>query len=132
MISRRMALAALGLGGSIALPLVAKAAPPALTLSTFRADITVPLGHALMGGGIAPAKKIAGPLEAIGIVLSGSGKPIVVCVLDWCEVRNDAYAAWREALADAAGTTASRVLVSCIHQHDAPIADLEAERILKA
>jgi hypothetical protein len=102
------------------------------TLSSFRADITVPIGHPLMGGGIAPARKVAGPLEAIGFVLQGGGKPVVACSLDWCEVRNDAYSAWREGLASAAGTTPQRVILSCIHQHDAPIADLEAERILRA
>jgi hypothetical protein len=125
MLTRRQALLA-------AAPLLASAKEPGLTLCPFRADITVPLGHPLMGGGITPATRIAGPLEAIGFVLRGGDKPVVVCVLDWCEVRNDAYSAWRDALADAAGTVPSRVILSCIHQHDAPIADLAAERILKA
>ena len=125
---RREAMAALGTAALAGLG----AAPATLSLSTFKADITVPLGHPLMGGGIAPARKIEGPLEALGFVLCGGGKPVVVCVLDWCEVRNDAHARWRQALADAAGTVPERVLVSSVHQHDAPIADLEAERILKA
>jgi hypothetical protein len=47
-------------------------------------------------------------------------------------VRNDAHTRWREALAEAAGTTPGRVLVSSIHQHDAPVADLEAERLLRS
>lgn len=105
---------------------------PVYQLSTFQAEVTVPLKHPLMGGGIAPAAKIEDPLFANGFVLHGAGKPIVVCVVDWCEIRNDAYTAWRKSLATAAGTVPERVLVSCIHQHDAPIADLEAERILKA
>ncbi len=126
MITRREAFAALPL------PLLMGAAPPAFTVCTFRADVTAPLGHPLMGGGIAPARKIAGPLEAVGFVLRGGGRPVVVCALDWCEVRNDAYAAWRKALAAAAGTEPSHVLLSCIHQHDAPIADTGAELILKA
>ncbi|MBY0231761.1 MAG: hypothetical protein K2W96_20940 [Gemmataceae bacterium] len=125
---RREALAALGLS-ALSVP---AAAPPVLSLSTFSADITVPLGHALMGGGVAPAKRIDGPLEARGFVLRGGGKPVVLCVLDWCEVRNDAHTRWREVLAEAAGTDPARVLVSSIHQHDAPVADLEAERLLKA
>jgi hypothetical protein len=83
-----------------------------------------------MGGGIAPAQKIEDPLFAHGLVLLGSGKPIVVAVVDWCEIRNDAYDRWRDVLARAAQTTRERVIVSSVHQHDAPIADLEAQRIL--
>lgn len=127
-VDRRTALAALG---GLAAGLRA-AAPPVITLSTFRADVTVPIGHPLIAGAVAPAKKVADPLEAIGFVLRGGGDPVVVCVVDWCEIRNDAHDAWRQALADAAGTTPGRVLVSSVHQHDAPVVDLEAERILKA
>jgi hypothetical protein len=100
------------------------------TLSVFSAEVTPPLGHPLMGGGIAPAKAIEDPLFVHGLVLRGAGRPIVLTVLDWCEVRNDAHDRWRAALAEAAGTEPARVLVCCVHQHDAPIADLEAQRLL--
>lgn len=99
-------------------------------LCPFTADITPPLGHPCMGGGIAPAQRIDDPLFANGFVLLGAGKPIVLVALDWCEVRNDAYERWRQALAAAAGTEPVRVLVTSLHQHDAPIADLEAQRLL--
>jgi hypothetical protein len=99
-------------------------------LATFTTDVTPPLGHALMGGGIAPARTIVDPLSVHGFVLLGEGRPVVLAAVDWCEIRNDAYQRWREALAEAAGTDPARVLVSCIHQHDAPVADLEAQRIL--
>jgi len=80
-----------------------------------------------MGGGIAPAAKVVDSLEARGFVLLSmkqGAKPIVVCAVDWCEIRNDAYEQWRTALAEAVGTDAQHVLVMAIHQHDAPIADL--------
>jgi hypothetical protein len=35
-----------------------------LRVATFAADVTPPLGHALMGGGIAPAREVGDPLEA--------------------------------------------------------------------
>jgi len=89
------------------------------------------MGHPLMGGGITPAQKVDDPLSARGIVLLGAGQPTVVVSVEWCEIRNDAYERWRELLADAAQTVKERVLVSCVHVHDAPIADLEAERILR-
>ncbi|WP_337176078.1 hypothetical protein [Paludisphaera sp.] len=102
-------------------------------LSTFSADVTPPVGHPCMGGGIEPVKSVADPLEAIGVVLRGGTleKPVAIVSVDWCEIRNDAYDRWREAVAKAVGTDPSRVMLSAVHQHDAPIADLEAERILE-
>jgi hypothetical protein len=100
-------------------------------LSTFVAEVTPPPRHPLMAGGIAPAAKVEDPLFARGLVLLGAGKPIALVAIDWCEVRNDAHDRWRQAVADALQTDPRRVLVSCVHQHDAPVADLEAERLLR-
>ena len=124
--TRREALAALPLVG-----LAGAADPPKLTLSTFTAEVTCPLGHPLMGGGIAPAKQVIDPLFAHGFVLRGAGKPVVVVAVDWCELRNGAYEAWRTQIAQAVGTDPVRVMVCCLHQHDAPVADLEAEELLR-
>jgi len=99
-------------------------------LATFKADITVPIGHPLMGGGIAPAKSLVDPLYAHGVALLGGDAPIVLVSLDWCEVRNDAYDEFRKTLAEAAGTQTERVLLSCIHQHEAPVVDFAAQRLL--
>ena len=104
----------------------------ALTLQAFSAEVTPPIGHPLMGGGIAPARRIADPLFARGFVLSDGGKPFVVVSVEWCEIRNDAFDRWREVLAQAAETDAERVVVSAVHVHDAPIADLEAQRLLES
>ncbi len=128
-LTRREALAA----SACALASLGAAPPlPSYRLATFRAEVTVPPGHALMGGGIAPARKIADPLYALGFVFLGAGKPIVFVSVDWCEIRNDAHARWRALLAEAARTTPDRVMVASVHQHDAPVADLEAERLLRA
>ena len=108
--------------------------PSAWTVHTFRADVTIPIGHPCMGGGIAPARIVVDPLEAIGFVLAGGTltKPIVFVSVDWCEIRNDSYDAWRAELAAAAGTDPERVLVTTIHQHDAPVVDIGAQRLLEA
>ncbi|VTR99113.1 hypothetical protein [Tuwongella immobilis] len=117
--------------GWLAAPGSARAAAKEFALVPFSAEITPPMGHALMGGGIAPAKSVADPLFASGIVLRGiDSKPVVIAALDWCEIRNDAYDRWREALAKAAGTTRERVMLMSLHQHDTPIADLAAEKFL--
>lgn len=100
-------------------------------LATFQADVTVPLGHGMMGGAWL-SQKVVDPLEAHGWVLWGQGEsPVVLVSVDWCEIRNDAYARWQTVLAAAAGTLPERVLISTIHQHDAPVADLTGERLLR-
>ncbi len=106
------------------------AAQGAFRVSTFEADITIPIGHACMGGGVADAKEIVDPLFAKGFVLLGAGEPVVVVALDWCQCNNDSYDRWREALAEAAGTKPKRVMLATVHQHDAPICDLTAQRLL--
>jgi hypothetical protein len=105
---------------------------PALHLATFAADVTPPLGHPLCGGWIEPVRAVDDPLRALGVVLLGTGQPVVLCAVDWCGIRNDAHQTWRKALADAAHTVPSCVAVQCVHPHNAPFADLEAEKLLQA
>src|SRR5262249_35244936 len=71
------------------------------------------------------------PLFALGFVLRGARRPIVYVAVDWCEIRNDAYERWRTAIAEAAQTEPARVLVSALHQHDAPVVDLSAQKLLE-
>ncbi len=101
-----------------------------LRLAPFRFDVTPPEGHSLCGGWIKPVVGVDDSLEAIGFVLLGAGKPIVLCAVDWTGLLNDAHIQWREALAEAAGTTADRVAVQCVHQHNAPFACLNSEAIV--
>lgn len=105
-------------------------AQPAFRLAAFSADVTVPLGHRLMGVLPTKAREIVDPLTVNGFVLLGADKPIVLAAVDWCEIRNAAYDQWRDTLAAAAGTTRARVLVCCLHQHDAPVVDTGAEELL--
>ncbi len=101
-------------------------------LVTFQEDVTIPIGHACMGGGVSPATAVVDPLYAHGVVLLGAEKPLVFATVDWCEIRNDAYDHWRSVLAEAAGTSRERVLLTSVHQHDAPVVDYEAQRLLNA
>jgi len=103
-----------------------------LYLAPFRFDVTPPIGHPLCGGWIKPVVAVDDPLQAAGFVLLGAGQPIVICAVDWTGILNDAHLRWRSALAEAAGTTPDRVAVQCVHQHNAPLVCLEAERIVAA
>jgi len=108
------------------------AADKPFRLATFSADVTPPLGHTLFTGGHERAESILAPLEARGFVLlPPAGKPLVFCSIDWAEIRNDAHQRWREVLAEAAGTDPAQVMVCAVHQHDTPLADLAAQRILE-
>lgn len=107
---------------------VASAAP--LRLATFAIEATPPVGSPLCNGSVAPVKQIITPLMAKGVVLSGSEDPIVLCALDWVGIGNESHDAFRAALAEAVGTTAERVVVHTIHQHDAPGSDFATERLL--
>ena len=110
---------------------VAADKPGDLRLATFRFDVTPPEGHSLCGGWIRPVVGVDDPLEAMGYVLLGIGKPIVVCVVDWTGLANSAHIQWRKALADAAKTTIDRVAVQCVHQHNAPFACMDAQAIVQ-
>ena len=131
-LSRRSLLAA-GTSWSL-LPALGISADSAggLHLAPFRADVTPPKGHPCCGGWIKPVEVVDDPLEALGVVLLGAGKPVVLCSVDWTGILNEAHVAWRVALAQAAGTTPDRVAVHCVHQHNAPFACLEAEKLVSA
>jgi hypothetical protein len=105
---------------------------PPLHLATFSCDVTPPLEHPLCGGWIEPVRGVDDPLRALGVVLLGTGKPVVLCVVDWCGIRNEAFRIWRKALADAAHTTPEQVTLHTVHPHNAPFADTEAERLIAA
>ena len=99
-------------------------------LGTFTANVTIPLDHRCMGLLPIKSKTIVDPLYAHGFVLMGDGEPIVLCAVDWCEIRNGAYDLWRDEIAAAVGTSRHRVLVCALHQHDAPVVDSGAAQLL--
>ncbi|SHE63688.1 hypothetical protein SAMN05443144_102192 [Fodinibius roseus] len=101
--------------------------PGEIQVATFEADATPDIGEPLAYN---PTKRIEKPLSARGIVIAGDGDPIVLCAVDWIGVKSRAAAAWKEALAGAAGTTPDRVSLHALHQHDAPRADFKALDIL--
>ncbi len=103
------------------------AAAEGLRVGVFVVDVSPPLGSPVA---YAPARSIQDPLSARGVVILGSGKPIVLCAVDFIGIGNSGYDVWREHLAEAVGTTADRVAVHTLHQHDTPRCDFGAEMLL--
>ena len=88
-----------------------------LRLATFRADVTPLVGAPLCGGLVKPVVGVSEPLLALGVVILSDDKPVVLCAVDWCEIRAGDHVHWRETLAQAAGTTPERVALHSLHQH---------------
>ena len=126
---RTLVLGWMALVAGVLLPTSLPAAD-GLRIAVFQADVTPPLGAPLCAGLVAPAREIVDPLSARGVVLLTGDQPIVLCAVDWVGIGNGGFDAFREALAKAAGTVPGRVRVHCLHQHDAPLADLSAEQLL--
>jgi predicted amidohydrolase YtcJ len=110
------------------LPWSALAGEP-LKVGVFAADASPPVGSPMAYD---PTNEVLLPLSCRGVVLLGKGEPIVLCALDWLGIGNDGQAEFRRVLADAAGTTPTRVAVHTLHQHDAPHCDFSADRMLAA
>jgi hypothetical protein len=100
-----------------------------LRLAVFDIDATPPVGSLLTYN--PEINKWDLGLRARGIVLLGTGKPIVICSVDWIGIANEGQDVFRQALADAAGTVSERVAIHTVHQHDAPACDFGAEKMLK-
>ena len=104
--------------------------PRPARIALFEVEVTPPIGTSLCDGLVKPAKEVADPLFARGIVLFAGDRPIVLCAVDWVGIGNSGYDQFREALARAAVTTPDHVALHCLHQHDAPGCDFEADEIL--
>jgi len=130
-LARREFLKRTGVAGAGALLSgCAESANPRFEISLFEADVTPdPDQHPLLAGNV--SRSIADPLFVHGFVITGAGAPLVLAAVDWCEIRNDSYERWRSLLAAAAGTTKERVLVTCLHQHDAPYTDRVAQSLME-
>lgn len=99
-----------------------------LRISVFDIDATPPVGTMLAYNPEINTWDLG--LRARGIVLQGSGLPIVLCSIDWLGIGNEGHDVFCKELAKAAGTTPDRVAVHTLHQHDAPACDFGAEKIL--
>jgi hypothetical protein len=108
----------------------------AVSVATFEADITPPLGSIApygmndKGDANHHFTRVTDPLYAKGLVIVAEGQaPMVLCALDWVTISDDGYDGFRAALAAAVGTTPQRVAVQTVHQHGAPAGGIGTEQL---
>lgn len=92
----------------------------------FDVDASPPIGSPMAYN---PTIEITSPLRCRGIILIGDAKPIVLCAVDWIAISNESQQVFRDQFAQAAGTSADRVSVHVLHQHDAPYCDFTTDRL---
>jgi len=100
-----------------------------LKISVFDIDATPPAGSYMAYDPVVATWDLG--LRAKGIVLTGAGAPVVLCAIDWIGIANESQDVFKQTLADAVRTDPKRVAVHALHQHDAPICDFSAEKMLK-
>lgn len=105
------------------------ATEPSLSIAKFDIDATPPVGSMMAYDRVRRVDELG--LRCRGVVLLGAGQPIVLCAVDWIGISNQSQDAFRERVAEAAGTVTERVAVHALHQHDAPRSDFGAESLLQ-
>jgi hypothetical protein len=101
-----------------------------LRAAAFSCDVTPPVGSPLEECTPPVATSADIPLLAKGVILSDGQTRYVLCVFDYCELRNGGHDLFRRKIADAAAVNELQVEVHCVHQHDAPLYDVDAEKIM--
>src|SRR5206468_425515 len=66
-----------------------KAAQPAIKVATFDVDATPPLGSAMAYDPVRRLDELT--LRCRGIVITGAGKPIILCAVDWIGIANEGH-----------------------------------------
>lgn len=99
-----------------------------IKIGAFTVDASPPIGSPVA---YANTRSVTDSLSAKGVVILSGQSPVVLCAVDWIGIANEGLDVWKEQLAKAAGTTADRVSIHALHQHDAPRCDFTVERILE-
>jgi len=101
-----------------------------LRVAVFSCDVTPPIGSPLEECTPPVATSVDVPLLAKGVVLADGRTTYALCALDYCELRTGAHDLFRRKIANALGVNELHVEVHCIHQHDAPLYDVNADMLM--
>jgi len=99
-------------------------------VTTFKVEVTPPVGGYLCGGFHEQSVGVETPLYLRGAVVSANGTRYVLACVDYCYLVGRSQRRLIEAVAAGANVPAGRVSLHSNHVHDAPLIDEEAhERI---
>jgi hypothetical protein len=96
----------------------------------FKTDLT-PTEAINVSGWFGPALGTESPIEIRGIIISENSSHHIVAAIDYCYMVGRSQCRFEEALAQAAGIPASRVVLQSNHVHDAPVHAEEAHQIIE-
>ena len=102
-----------------------------LKIAAFSCDVTPPVGSPLLMCHPPVATSVDTPLLAKGVILSDGETRYALCAFDYCELRTGAHDLFRRKIADALQVNELQVEVHCIHQHDAPFYDADADALMQ-
>lgn len=101
-----------------------------LRLGTFTVDCTPPVGWGVGFGITGTTTGVRDPLLLRGFVLDDKDQRCLIATMDFCGLMNSAYDDLVRVLAKAVHAPEERVIIHCIHQHDAPLLNYEVETYL--
>jgi len=95
--------------------------PTSIAVTTFKVDVTPPVGHWICGGLLEEAHQIHTKLWLRGVVLSANQTRYLIASIDFCELVGPSHQRLKAALAAGAGIPLEQVTVHSTHVHDAPL-----------
>ena len=101
-----------------------------LKLGTFTVECTPPVGCGVSFGITGAVTGVRDPLLLRGFVFDDKDHRCLIATMDFCGLMNSAYDDLVRVLAKAVNAPEERVIIHCIHQHDAPLLNYEIEAYL--
>jgi hypothetical protein len=100
--------------------------------TSFKVNVTPPMGLHLCGGYLPPASKLISDNWLRGLVIQDAGQRYVIAGIDYCYLIGKSHTRMEEALAKGAGTTRANATMNANHAHAAPMITEEAHETLRA
>jgi hypothetical protein len=99
--------------------------------TTFKVNVTPPMGLHLCGGYLPPANKLIADNHLRGLILEDNGQLYVIAGIDYCYLIGKSHTRLENALALGASTPVANVTINANHAHAAPMITEEAHETLR-
>ncbi len=99
--------------------------------TTFKVNVTPPMGFPLCGGYLPRANKLIADNYLRGLIIEDNGQRYVIAGIDYCYLIGKSHTRFEEALARGASTTPDKATLNSTHAHAAPLITEEAHETLR-